>query len=74
MAPGLCFFGDIHENPWNNYRIYGTLALLLLTLVVAVGVQFVAYFAPFALLCVIFTIVCIFIGAFEANDKTRDIW
>ena len=74
MAPQLCFFGDIHSNPWNNYRVYGTVGLLLLTLVVAVGVKFVAYFAPVALVSVIFTIICCFIGAFQANSKTRDIW
>ena len=74
MAPQLCFFGDIHEDPWNNYRVYGTIALLLLTLLVGVGVKFVAYFAPIALISVMFTILCCFIGAFQANEKTRDLW
>jgi potassium/chloride transporter 4/5/6 len=74
MAPSLAMFGDIHHNPWNNFRLYGTIGIILLTLVVAVGVKFVAYFAPLTLLCVIISVLCCFIGAFQANEKTRDVW
>ena len=74
MAPSLCYFGDIHTNPWNNFRIYGTCLVIFLTLMVGVGVKFVAYFAPVALICVMISIGCVFVGGFEANDSTRDVW
>ena len=73
MAPELTFFGDIHHDPWNNFRVYGTVLVVFLTIVVAVGVKFVQYFAPFSLACVIISILSIFIGAFEASSSTRDI-
>ena len=72
MAPQLAYFGDIHHNPWNNFRVYGTVVVILLTLVVAVGVKFVQLFAPFSLACVVISIVSIFIGSFQANAGNRD--
>ena len=74
MAPQLIIFGDIHHDPWNNFRVYGTVLIIILTFIVAVGVKFVQYFAPFSLICVIISILCIFIGAFQANSSTRDVW
>lgn len=71
MAPSMAQFGDIHLNPWNNFRVYGTCLVVLLTLIVAVGVKFVQYFAPISLACVIISISSITIGAFEANAATR---
>jgi len=73
MAPQLAFFGDIHHNPWNNFRVYGTVVIVLLTIVVAVGVKFVQLFAPFSLACVIVSILSIFIGSFQANADNRDV-
>uniref|UniRef100_X1Z3Q1 Amino acid permease/ SLC12A domain-containing protein n=1 Tax=Capitella teleta TaxID=283909 RepID=X1Z3Q1_CAPTE len=73
IAPSLAMFGDIHTNPWNNFRLYGTIAVILLTFVVAVGVRFVQMLAPFSLACVIISVLCIFIGAFQANAETRDV-
>ena len=49
--------------------------LIALALIVAIGVKFVAYFGPVALICVIGSVICIFIGGFEANRETRDdVW
>lgn len=73
MAPQLAYFGDIHHNPDNNMRVYGTATLLILTILVAVGVRFVQMFAPISLACVIISIVCVYIGAFQANANTRDV-
>ena len=73
MAPELAYFGDIENSPENNYRVYGTAFVILLCLVVAVGVKFVQFFAPFSLACVIISVICITIGAFQANADTRDV-
>ncbi len=74
MAPDLAYFGDVHHNPWNNYRLYGTVIVIVLTIVVAFGVKFVAIFAPFSLACVIISVICVFIGSFEASaDRRPDV-
>lgn len=51
IAPEMAIFGDIHHNPWNNFRLYGTAFMLLLTFIVAVGVKFVQMFAPISPAC-----------------------
>ena len=73
IAPSLAYFGDIHHDPWNNFRLYGTVMVIVLSIIVAVGVKFVAVFAPFSLACVIISIICVFIGSFEASASTRDV-
>lgn len=74
IAPGMAVFGDIHHDPWNNFRIYGTAFMLVLTVIVAVGVKFVQMFAPISLACVIVSFLSIVIGALLANPDTKDIW
>ncbi|KAL7079037.1 hypothetical protein ACQ4LE_001551 [Meloidogyne hapla] len=49
----------------NNYRIYGTLLLLIECLIVALGVRFVQLLAPVSLLCVILSILACFAGGIE---------
>ncbi|VDO31793.1 unnamed protein product [Onchocerca flexuosa] len=51
----------------NNYRIYGTIILLLIFVVVALGVRFVQYFAPISLVCVLISILAIFAGVIEKS-------
>lgn len=72
MVPQWAIFGDIHHDPWNNYRIYGTCLLFLLTVVVALGVKIVQLFAPISLLCVIISILSIVVGAFMSHPNYRD--
>lgn len=73
MAPGLAIFGDIHHDPWNNYRLYGTGFMIVITLIVGFGVKFVSFFAPVSLACVIVSILSIFVGAFISSLKPKDI-
>ncbi|KAM3727298.1 Potassium/chloride cotransporter [Dirofilaria immitis] len=51
----------------NNYRAYGTIILLLLFAVVALGVRFVQFFAPISLVCVLISIIAIFAGVIEKS-------
>jgi len=74
MAPEISIFGDttIPENMYNNYRVYGTVLLILIGLIVYVGVQFVNKFASVALTCVIGSIIAIYVGLFvnfNGSDK-----
>ncbi|WKX95384.1 hypothetical protein Q1695_012100 [Nippostrongylus brasiliensis] len=50
---------------YNNYRIYGTLFLLLQVAIVAMGVKFVQLLAPVSLMCVILAILACFAGGVE---------
>ena len=46
-----------------NFRLYGTLLLLIVMCVVACGVKFVQLFAPVSLACVIVSILAMYAGA-----------
>ena len=63
MAPQLDLFGDIT----NSFRLYGTVVLILLAIVVFIGVAFVSRFATVSLACVILSIFCIYIGIFVST-------
>jgi potassium/chloride transporter 4/5/6 len=67
FGPPMSLFGeDINDDfiKFNNYRVYGTLLLTCMGLIVFLGVNFVNKFAAVALFCVIGSIIAIFVGAF----------
>ncbi|XP_054881179.1 solute carrier family 12 member 6-like isoform X3 [Poeciliopsis prolifica] len=59
----------------NNMRVYGSICLLLMSLLVFVGVKYVNKLASIFLACVIVSIVSIYIGAFESafNERNFDV-
>ena len=68
----MSIFGDDITDDFikfNNYRVYGTILLIIMGGIVFVGVKFVNKFASVALLCVLLTILSIYIGIF-ANAAT----
>ncbi|XP_025076500.1 solute carrier family 12 member 4-like isoform X4 [Pomacea canaliculata] len=65
MAPGINLFGDT-----NSFRLYGTIVLLILAIIVFIGVAFVSKFAAVSLACVTISILCIYIGIFIANEDS----
>jgi len=71
----MSLFGpDINDDfvKFNNYRVYGTILLILMGLIVFLGVKFVNKFAGMALFCVIGSIISIFVGVFVnvgGNEK-----
>jgi len=67
--PALALFGPINipANAYNCYRVYGSILLLLMFICVFIGVKFVSKFSPIALFCVIFSILCVYIGIFISN-------
>ncbi|KAB7493728.1 Solute carrier family 12 member 6 [Armadillidium nasatum] len=73
ISPILSIFGDFTKDPnimYNNFRVYGTILLLIMTFIVSIGVAFVSKFAAIALACVIFSIAAILIGIFvNINGK-----
>ena len=71
MAPDFAILGDIHENPWNNFRLYGTILLLFLTFLVALGVKKVLKLAPLYLLLVFVSILSILSTAFIPHPDIK---
>ena len=70
MAPEVDMFGDIT----NSFRLYGTVVLILLSIIVFIGVGFVSKFAAISLFCVIISIICIYIGIFAASPDNSVEW
>ncbi|XP_066590703.1 solute carrier family 12 member 4 isoform X2 [Prorops nasuta] len=67
MAPSLSIFGDFTKDAnimENNFRVYGTILLCTMGVIVSVGVKFVNKFATVALGCVICSIIAVYVGLF----------
>ena len=75
MAPQIALFGDPSTDPeilYNNLRVYGTCLLFVMGIVVFLGVKPVSKAAPFVLLCVIISIISIYVGIglnWNGSDK-----
>ncbi|KAM7341779.1 solute carrier family 12 member kcc isoform 4-T6 [Cochliomyia hominivorax] len=75
MAPWASIFGDFTKDAeamYNNFRVYGTILLVFMGLIVFLGVKFVNKFAAVALACVIFSIIAVYVGIFDnihGNEK-----
>ena len=75
-APMSLFGPDINDDSvvFNNYRVYGSLMLFVMGTIVFFGVKIVNKFAGLALICVLGSIVCIFVGILvnvNGNDKAK---
>ncbi|XP_025993316.1 solute carrier family 12 member 4 isoform X2 [Solenopsis invicta] len=67
MAPSLSIFGDFTKDVtimYNNFRVYGTILLMIMGTIVFFGVKFVNKFATVALACVILSIIAVYVGLF----------
>ena len=52
------------SNKFDNFRLYGTILLICMATIVFVGVKFVNIFATIALVCVLGSIVSVYVGMF----------
>ncbi|KAL7670353.1 hypothetical protein ACOME3_005291 [Neoechinorhynchus agilis] len=70
ICPKACkIFGTDVAEPLvalNHFRIYGVVLLFILGIAVLIGIRFVSFLAPISLFCVLFSILCIYIGIFKA--------
>lgn len=75
MAPWMSIFGDFTKDAnimYNNFRVYGTILLMIMGTIVFVGVKFVNKFATIALACVLLSIIAVYAGIFinfNGNDN-----
>ena len=58
---------------FNNYRVYGTIFLALMSLLVFVGVSLVNKFASVFLACVITSIISIYAGILKSAINPPDV-
>ncbi|KAM6960096.1 solute carrier family 12 member 6 isoform 2-T2 [Tautogolabrus adspersus] len=77
IAPKAAIFESKHPEGegaamLNNMRVYGTICLLLMSLLVFVGVKYVNKLASIFLACVIVSIVSIYVGALVSAFKPPD--
>ena len=76
-APMSLFGPEIGDSfvKFNNFRVYGTILLIIMSSIVFVGVKFVNKFASVALICVLLTILSIYVGIFvnapSGNNKAE---
>eukprot|EP00795_Rhopilema_esculentum_P001802 gene1802-16289_t len=76
IAPSMSLFGDISGGGTvspamlNNMRVYGTILLLILSAMVFIGVKYVNKFASIFLLCVLFSILAIYVGFFSVHARS----
>ncbi|XP_055934757.1 solute carrier family 12 member 7-like isoform X2 [Argiope bruennichi] len=76
LAPQLSLYGDFRDDQeimYNNFRTYGTILLVLVGIMVYIGVAFVSKLAPIALLCVILSIVGVYVGVFVNMDGKEGV-
>ncbi|KAM6909135.1 solute carrier family 12 member 6 isoform 3-T3 [Xenentodon cancila] len=69
IVPEAAIFKENAAAMLNNMRIYGTICLLLMSLLVFVGVKYVNKLASIFLACVIVSIISIYIGALVSAFK-----
>ena len=64
MAPEIALFGDIRIPSvlYNNLRVYGSVLLFVMGVIVFLGVKPVSKAAPIVLCCVIISIISIYVG------------
>ncbi|GAB6021396.1 hypothetical protein CHUAL_004003 [Chamberlinius hualienensis] len=74
IAPVMSIFEVDDDNPqmmFHNFRIYGTVLLIILGTIVYCGVQFVSKFAAISLACVLLSVIAIYTGIF-VNFEGKD--
>lgn len=76
MTNKLTLFGEISDDEvkFNNFRVYGTIVLMVMGFIVFVGVKFVNKFATVALACVLLSILAVYVGIFvniNGNDNLQ---
>lgn len=77
MEPRIPQFGDpkshdesAHVNMLHNFRLYGTVFLAVVIIIVAAGVRIVQLTAPISLFCVIVSVISVYVGVFVAKLDT----
>lgn len=74
ISPEIALFGDFEADKsilYHNIRVYGTIFLIIIGILVFIGVRFVSKFAPVALFCVLVSILSVYLGIFVNYNGNR---
>lgn len=74
VIPDISLFGPVTGNPnalFNNVRVYGTILLVLMSIVVFVGVKIVNWFATVCLVAVLVAVGSIYAGVFNPTERVN---
>lgn len=75
MCPQCTIIGNIEvqSDAFHNFRIYGTLFLIIIGLCVFVGIKFVSKLAPISLIAVLLSVICIYGGVVKSAFYPPDL-
>ena len=75
MCPWLTIVGDIEnqQDAFHNFRIYGSIFLVIIGLCVFVGIKFVSKLAPVSLVAVLVSVICIYAGVVKSAFDPPDL-
>ena len=75
MCPELTLIGNIENeaDSFHNFRIYGTIFLILIGTIVFIGIKFVSKLAPVSLVAVFVSVVCIYGGIVKSAFSPPDL-
>lgn len=68
MCPFATIVGNIEvqSDAFHNFRIYGTIFLIIIGFCVFIGIKFVSKLAPISLVAVLISVVCIYAGVIKS--------
>jgi potassium/chloride transporter 4/5/6 len=75
MCPSCTIIGDIEvlSDAFHNFRIYGTVLLILIGFFVFIGIKFVSKIAPVSLVCVLISVISIYVGVIKSSFSPPDL-
>lgn len=75
ICPQATLIGDIdvQSDAFHNFRIYGTILLIVIGLCVFVGIKFVSKLAPISLIAVLLSVACIYAGVIKSAFDPPDV-
>ena len=75
MCPQCTIIGDIEvqSDAFHNFRIYGTILLIIIGCIVSIGIKFVSKLAPVSLIAVLVSVVCIYAGIVKSAFAPPDL-
>lgn len=75
MCPEATLIGDIEiqSDAFHNFRIYGTIFLIIIGCIVCVGIKFVSKLAPISLVAVLISVLSIYAGVVKSAFSPPDL-
>ena len=75
IFPNATLIGDIEvpSDAFHNFRIYGSVLLVIIGCIVCIGIKFVSKIAPVSLIAVLVSVICIYVGIIKSAFAPPDL-